>query len=149
MSAFSLPAGYGKRPRKARPAPPPDLLPPPERFSFFLTPPPSTNALYANRRFGKGRGRVKTAAYRAWITTAGWEIREQHPGALPHYPGVFELEIWLPGSRRDIDNIKAIPDLLKTMGLISDDKHMILLKTMRYTSPRAWVQISLPGDPLK
>jgi Holliday junction resolvase RusA-like endonuclease len=143
------PPDYTRLPRKRAVArPEPNLPPPPASFSFFITPPPSTNAIYANRRFGKGRGRVKTKAYKTWIATAGWEIREQHAGALPYYAGEFELEIWLPGTRQDIDNTKAIPDLLKTMHLIRDDKYMISQKVLRYTGERAWVGITLPATRL-
>lgn len=141
------PYDHAKRSRWKPPAMPVSTEPPPENFSFFLTPPPSTNALYANRRYGKGRGRIKTAAYKAWIKTAWGEIREQHVGQLPHYPGNFELEIWLPGAgRQDIDNVKAIPDLLKTLHLITDDKRMVSLKVLHNTSDKACITISLPAD---
>jgi hypothetical protein len=36
--------------------------------------PPSVNHLFATK---KGGGRVKTAAYKAWITEAGWMIKIQ------------------------------------------------------------------------
>jgi crossover junction endodeoxyribonuclease RusA len=75
-----------------------------------LPSPPSTNQLYSGRRF-------KTKAYKAWIHEAGWELTLQRVTVMH---GPFQLTIWMPG-RADLDNIKAIPDLLKTMGVIVDD----------------------------
>jgi hypothetical protein len=96
---------------------------------FTITRPPSTNALYINptgrqiRSIGGKRvtpGRLKSQAYKAWIDTAGWEMNEQHVGR-PGYPSLRLLHIeGIAGI--DSDNIKAIPDLLKRMGVIADDK---------------------------
>lgn len=113
-----------------------------EPFVIRITPPPSTNNLYVNTQ----RGRAKSKAYKAWIETAGWEIREQLKGPLPHFPSTFGLRIWLPG-QKDIDNIKAIPDLLKKMGIISDDKHMISLQVLRYSDPLALIAVN-PMSPI-
>ncbi len=82
-----------------------------------MTAPPSTNQLYSGRRF-------KTSRYRAWITEAGWELKLQHP---PTIVGPFELTVWMPG-QSDIDNVKAIPDLLKTLGVIVDDRRKYMRK---------------------
>lgn len=113
-----------------------------EQFTIRITPPPSTNNLYVNT----GRGRAKSKAYKSWIDAAGWEIREQIKGPLPHFPGEFGLRIWLPGGK-DIDNIKAIPDLLKKMGIISDDKHMISLEVVRYPYPQALIALIPINEP--
>lgn len=99
--------------------------------SFVLPEPPSTNALFRNvsaseRRTAKAhgkllRGRTKTAAYKAWQKTAGWEMRAQrHP--LPYFPGKVAMEIYLSDKTRlDADNLKAIADLFTLMGVIEDD----------------------------
>ena len=88
--------------------------------SFNLPMPPSTNNLYANA----GKGRVKTTAYRNWQSRAGWEMKAQWP-TLPHFDGMLECRIVLPRtSRIDIDNIKALPDLLTYMRVIDDDKQI-------------------------
>jgi hypothetical protein len=87
--------------------------------------PPSTNAAYANRK-GPGRGRVATAALRSWKALAGARLA-QTLAAIPHRPvfaGLVEITIRLPVNwRSDADNrTKAIPDLLKTHGVLIDDK---------------------------
>jgi hypothetical protein len=88
---------------------------------FTLTRPPSTNALYANV---PGKGRVKTRRYREWITAAGWEMRAQgiHPLGFGATNGRVRQVLIENVGRVDVDNIKAIPDLLTRMGLIIDDK---------------------------
>lgn len=95
---------------------------------FAITRPPSTNALYSNASGARIRhrdgkritpGRVKTAAYRKWIDLAGWEMKEQyHP--LPIFVGCVAVSIESVVGI-DLDNIKAIPDLLTSMGVIADD----------------------------
>jgi Holliday junction resolvase RusA-like endonuclease len=87
-----------------------------EPVRLTLPIPPSTNNLY------RGGPRYKTDEYKPWISEAGWSIKAQ-----PHrrFLGKTRLAVAvrLPfNRRRDIDNLKAIGDLLKTMGLIDDDK---------------------------
>lgn len=84
-------------------------------ISFTLPAPPSTNQLYSGRRY-------KTERYKAWISEAGWELKLQRPMPIQ---GPFGIMIWLPG-RIDLDNIKAIPDLLTKMGIIMDDRRRLM-----------------------
>ncbi len=91
-------------------------------MEYLLPQPPSTNQLYSGRRF-------KTARYKAWIEEAGWELRRQR--AMP-VSGNFALTIWTPG-KHDIDNLKAVPDLLQSMGIIGNDRTMIELRVLRDT----------------
>jgi Holliday junction resolvase RusA-like endonuclease len=74
--------------------------------------PPSTNSLYSGRRF-------KTKAYKGWIDHAGWVVNLQSPAALP--PGRLRVLIEL-NRRHDPDNLKAVLDLLVTLGIIADDR---------------------------
>lgn len=80
--------------------------------------PPTTNNLYRNA----GKGRVKTVAYTAWLTVAGWAIKAAKPEAVP---GRYRLSLIAdaPDRRaRDIDNlIKPVSDLLKKSGVIEED----------------------------
>lgn len=90
--------------------------------TFTLPMPPSTNALYRNV---PGKGRVKTADYKAWIKDAGWQMKLQGASSFLYLAGPLELRISLSAkSRIDVDNIKALPDLLKKMGVIDDDKQI-------------------------
>lgn len=99
----------------------------PPLYRFTLPPPPSTNALYANV---PGRGRVKTRVYRDWITFAGWEMKLLLGGVLPMLTAPVRMRI--EGVKRiDLDNIKAIPDLCKAMGLIADDRLIADLHIVR------------------
>ena len=89
--------------------------------SFNLPMPPSTNALYANV---PGKGRVKTARYKVWIDEAGWELKRQWT-PVPHLSGRVSMVVSLSlEARIDFDNIKAIGDLLKRMGVLDDDKQI-------------------------
>jgi crossover junction endodeoxyribonuclease RusA len=102
-------------------------MPEPPVCRFTLPPPPSTNALYANV---PGKGRVKTRAYKAWITEAGWEIKIQLGGTIHTWNEPVGMLI--EGVKRlDLDNLKAIPDLCKTMGLIADDRLITDLHIVR------------------
>jgi Holliday junction resolvase RusA-like endonuclease len=110
--------------------------------TWLLPQPPSTNALYRNvtpreraaaaARGKTLRGRTPTAGYAAWKDLAGWELRvQQHKLAvggimLPRFER-FTLDVESgEDCLIDLDNIKAIPDFLKWMGIIPDDspKHM-------------------------
>jgi Holliday junction resolvase RusA-like endonuclease len=87
-----------------------------------LPAPPSANSLFANRRSGsKGRGRIKTEIYRAWIEEAGKTLMIQRPERVA---GKYELSLFFERQtgRNDLDNrIKALADLLVTHGVIDDD----------------------------
>lgn len=84
--------------------------------------PPSVNALFYNRRSGKGRG--KTLAYRNWSVATNAELCSQPPW---HVPGKVEVRIYLPANTRgDADNrIKALLDSLVRAGRIEDDRNVV------------------------
>ncbi len=93
-------------------------------FSRLRLPvPPSTNALFYNRKFGKGRGRIKTPAYRRWLAEAdGWYLTQKR--SIKPMSGKLEIQIRLPPIRGDITNrIKAAEDYLVSRGLTGDDRH--------------------------
>ena len=82
--------------------------------------PPSVNALFFNRR----RGRGKTLAYRTWRAGAHAELEAQPAW---HVPGKIEVRIYLAAhTQGDADNrIKATLDALVTAGRIKDDRNVI------------------------
>lgn len=86
-------------------------------MKFYLPVPPSTNALFVQRQ---GR-RVKTNAYRAWISSAKGRITIGQIGPVL---------IWFlipENRRRDIDNyIKPLMDALVTYKAIEDDRCAIV-----------------------
>lgn len=92
------------------------------RTELLLPYPPSVNAMFANR---KGGGRVKTAAYKAWIAEAGWMVLSQEHRNHRHAGRVrLTLLVRRPegNRRRDIGNLeKAVADLLVRQGILADD----------------------------
>lgn len=103
-----------------------------KRVELRIPAPPSTNALYRNRtgeELARARaagkalpGRAKTTRYRTWLQGAAAAVNMQRPG---HVAGAFTLCIILPrqqGKNIDLDNIKALPDLLKRCGVLDDDR---------------------------
>ena len=112
---------------------------------FRLPMPPSTNALYAN---APGKGRVKTTRYRSWIDEAGWELKRQLV-PVPHLSGRVAMRIGLSTEARiDFDNIKAIGDLMKRMGLLDDDRQIRDLRVHEWSLGKAecvvWLQEMRP-----
>lgn len=101
-------------------------------LSFVLPLPPSVNALYAN---AYGKGRVKTKAYLDWEDEAGWSMRisQMSDGKLgANFLKFDRLKLTIEvGGKGDLDNLKAIPDLLKTMSIIKDDKFIEVLHITR------------------
>lgn len=86
-------------------------------FQFFIPVPPSVNHLFAT----VGKRRIKSKKYKAWLSVAGWKIKEQSPH---HIPGDVEINMLIhrPSDRCDLDNrLKATLDLIVSMGLIEDD----------------------------
>ena len=97
---------------------------------LLLPIPPSVNNLFVNKRTG---GRVKAAAYKAWLAEAWWEIKLQRP---PHHPPLvtcLRVLIEAPlGQNRDLDNaLKPILDALVKMGVIADDSLVDDLRIVR------------------
>jgi crossover junction endodeoxyribonuclease RusA len=87
-----------------------------------LPKPPSVNNLHLNVR---GRGRVKSPKYRAWIEHAGLALLMARPAKLQG-PVSIDCEFEDKGSG-DIDNFsKAVLDLLVRHQVIEDDRRSIV-----------------------
>lgn len=83
--------------------------------------PRSVNELYLNV---PGKGRVKTAEYKAFANEAGWMICAQ--GRPAQLMGKYEIQIAVKrwSARADIGNFeKGISDVLQQHDVIEDDKH--------------------------
>ena len=84
--------------------------------------PISVNALYYNRKGGKGRGRIKTPAYRRWLAEADKWLLMQKRG-LKKIEGLCSVLIQVPPTRADVYNLgKAPQDFLVSRELTDDDK---------------------------
>lgn len=83
-----------------------------------MSKPPSTNKLWSR---GAGGRRVQSPEYKAWLTTAGWEVKRQIVGLKP-LDCRYNLTIEVPISRRDTDNwAKPISDLCQHVGVVTND----------------------------
>lgn len=101
--------------------------------SIDLPFPPSTNSLYQNV---KGKGRVKTMGYNAWLLAAGQEIVRQR---LRAYDVPVEIWVYLEDSPRytgDCSNrAKAAEDLLVKHKIIADDSKRYVRSCHQVWSP--------------
>ena len=86
-------------------------------WSCQIAPPLSTNEIYSGRRF-------KTKAYKQWIKDNGWQINLQPKPAARFRRCVVTVDIPFDYGA-DIDNaLKSTLDLLQTMHIIANDKHV-------------------------
>ncbi len=92
--------------------------------------PPPANNLFLN---APGKGRVRSARYRQWAQSAGWQIRAQRPARL-RGPVEITLTFEEGATRADIDNLAKAPiDLLVALALIeSDDAYVVRQVTLRW-----------------
>lgn len=91
--------------------------------SLVLPLPVSTNRLHV----GSGKSRRRTEDYSAWRDAAGWEIVQARPRltvkALPARCWWRSRLRWPVNDAADSDNrIKALHDLLVSMGVTPDDR---------------------------
>lgn len=88
-----------------------------DEFEITLPLPPSTNALFAS----VGRRRIKTRQYRDWLSRCATVVRTAEILPVRDW---YDLRVSVPiGIRGDIDNrVKAINDLIVSVGLVADDK---------------------------
>ncbi len=99
-----------------------------EPVRLTLPIPPSTNNLY------RGGPRYKTGEYKAWIAEAHWalKIMPDDPLAKALPKGRYRIEIAAPFSRRrDLDNVKAVMDLLVSAGILPNDNMVDDLRVRR------------------
>lgn len=72
-----------------------------------------------------GRGRVKTAEYKAWIAEAGWELKRQRP---PKIKGKVRIAYLMEDTGNcDLGNLeKGATDLLVSHQVIEGDRRSIV-----------------------
>jgi Holliday junction resolvase RusA-like endonuclease len=93
----------------------------PDTFTITLPVPPSTNALYFNRKTG---GRAKTNKYKAWIQQAEGVLLEHVWKGVRFGKEPVRIRVIPPfNGRRDLDNcLKAIGDVLVSSQMLSSDR---------------------------
>jgi len=93
-------------------------------ISFTLPTPPSTNALFKNIR---GRGRVKTDTYKAFIACALASLLQQRVEAVKGHV-VLVIGVERVSKAADIDNrLKALLDVMVKAQIIEDDRFVTAL----------------------
>jgi Holliday junction resolvase RusA-like endonuclease len=96
--------------------------------TLFLPYPPSVNEAFGNNKSGRGRGRYKTAKYKAWLKEANALCMKQRAEKTLGSPivGPYEAHMTFSEDKRrwnsDLSNrIKVAEDFLKRAELIEDD----------------------------
>jgi Holliday junction resolvase RusA-like endonuclease len=108
---------------------------------MILPIPPTTNHMYGF----SGHMKYKTAQMKAWEVEAGWEVKKQWKRETIDVPVYCGIVIYYDRNR-DVDNLKAIPDLLQDCGVITNDmliEHMNIKKFQDKKNPRVEVEIEV------
>jgi len=115
-------------------------------INITLTMPPSTNALYRYTTKGRVSFAYRTNEYKKWIADSlkslSMQVKHNKIISGDTYVGIH----YFLKFNRDIDNGKAILDLLEHAGLIVNDKQvtfMNLRKEFDKENPRVEVDISV------
>jgi len=117
-------------------------------ITLSLPVPPSTNALFANAR---GKGRVKTPEYKAWLKSAGllvsFQTAKTRVRSVPS-PVIVEVRIGKVNQARDADNfMKAVNDLLVACGVIAGDNlihlHRSSAEKAFETVREGWIEVTI------
>lgn len=105
-------------------------------LTLTLPIPPSVNAAFINRKGGRGRGRIKSAKYRAWIKNADAHYMMQKKDVTP-IRGPYICGMIFPRKMKgDLDNrVKLILDWLVSRELTSDDKYLMSYHPVRDETP--------------
>jgi Holliday junction resolvase RusA-like endonuclease len=108
---------------------------------YISAPPPSANTIW---RTYKGRT-VKSAEYQAWLIKAGWEVKAQSKGFELPDPSYWSTMLYIPRSktRVDVDNCaKGAHDLLKTLGIVPDDRFLVHTTQLYWTGETFKIEIT-------
>jgi Holliday junction resolvase RusA-like endonuclease len=92
---------------------------------FVLPVAPTANNAFANRKGGKGYGRVKSGRYRAWLKQADafYTVQRLQNAKITEKP--FYCRMDFPKLRGDLDGrAKLLLDWMVSRELIPDDKHL-------------------------
>lgn len=107
--------------------------------------PPSTNNAYANRKTGKGFGRVKTAAHRRWLANADAHYILQKLHWVDRVNVPYTCSILYPRSMvGDIDGrCKLLLDFMVSRDLTLDDRYCrrLLLDHGDWEEDICWIEV--------
>lgn len=111
--------------------------------------PPSVNNLFMNAR---GKGRIKSPEYRAWLASANTLMNVARHGLVPS-PVTVTVRVG-NDTGRDLDNLgKPVLDVLVASGVIADDSvnHVHEVRFLRAFDDVAagWVEIDVRPIDLK
>jgi len=108
---------------------------------------PSVNSAWINRRGSRGRGRIKSAKYQAWLKQADASYLLQKKEVLA-VRGPYRCGMIFPRKLRgDLDNrTKLILDWMVSRGLTSDDKFLQGLHCVRDDVPDGYVIVQVKEE---
>lgn len=107
----------------------------PAELVIALPMPPTTNNLYVNADKKRGKGRIRSAPYSAWVKEAGYRLNAQRPPLMAGKVALLiEVEEPKTARRTDIGNKeKAVTDLLVSHRVIQgDDQRFVRQITLRW-----------------
>ncbi|MFC0410994.1 hypothetical protein [Roseomonas elaeocarpi] len=106
----------------------------PADLTIVLPVPPSTNKLWKPIARGK---MAQTVMYEAWKQEAGWAMNRQR--ASHHEFGRYAMRVAV-GTGHDLDNLKAVPDLLQAQRTVINDKdcEALVIVRDRTLTDRQW-----------
>lgn len=98
--------------------------------AFHIARPFSANRMLERRMLKNGR-RNFTREYAAWCAEMGWSLKIETSN-VPQVTCRFDVTIELPPTRMDTDNTtKPILDLAQRIGLITNDRNVNAIRTVR------------------
>jgi len=105
---------------------------------------PSVNAAFFNRKGGGGKGRIKSAKYRAWVKNADAHLMMQKKDVVP-VRGPYKCGMIFPRAMRgDLDNrVKLILDWMVSRELTSDDRYLMSYHPVRGDTPDGYVIVQV------
>lgn len=115
-------------------------------LTFSLPLVPSANNAFANRKGGKGFGRVKSGRYRAWVKQADNYYALQRLGKAIPISGPYTCKmVFPPKMRGDLDGrAKLILDWMVSRSLTSDDRYLqklILERDNEFNTDHVWIVV--------
>jgi Holliday junction resolvase RusA-like endonuclease len=114
-------------------------------LTFSLPVAPSANNAFVNRKGGHGYGRIRSAAYRAWVKKADAHYLFQKRSLTPVQGPYFVRMIFHRKMRGDLDGrAKLALDWMVSRGLTSDDSLLQRLELVRdndYDAENMWIVV--------
>lgn len=122
-------------------ADPPFRMPSELVLELFM--PPTTNNLFVNAKWGKGR--IKSEEYKAWIKLCGYRLNAQRPPLMAGKVAILiEVEEPKTARRQDVANReKAVTDLLVSHRVLQGDDQRFVREIIMRWAPVEGVRVTI------